>query len=75
MVERLRRDPLLRDVASETQDGGLLLNVKIDRMVREFTLDDEASALSKLVNRVDDAHQKIASQFSLDNDSSALARM
>ncbi len=31
LVERLRRDPLLRDVASEVQDGGLLLNVKIDR--------------------------------------------
>src|SRR3984957_1884523 len=28
---RLRRDPQLRDVASEIQDGGLLLNVKIDR--------------------------------------------
>ncbi len=31
LVGRLRRDPLLRDVASEIQDGGLLLNVKIDR--------------------------------------------
>jgi multidrug efflux pump len=31
LVERLRRDPQLRDVASEIQDGGLLLNVKIDR--------------------------------------------
>jgi multidrug efflux pump len=31
LVDRLRRDPLLRDVASEIQDGGLLLNVKIDR--------------------------------------------
>jgi multidrug efflux pump len=31
LVERLRRDPLLRDVASEIQDGGLLLNLKIDR--------------------------------------------
>jgi hypothetical protein len=49
--------------------------VKIDRMVREFTLDEKDSALSKLVHRVDDAHQKIASQFSLDNDGSALARM
>ena len=31
LVERLRAEPLLRDVASEAQDGGLGLDIKIDR--------------------------------------------
>ena len=31
LVERLRLDPLLRDVASEAQDGGLRADIKIDR--------------------------------------------
>jgi multidrug efflux pump len=31
LVERLRADPLLRDVASEAQDGGLRLDIKVDR--------------------------------------------
>ncbi len=69
---------LTRFIAELSQQQNSLsgdLQVKIDRMVREFTLDEKDSALSKLVHRVDDAHQKIASQFSLDNDGSALARM
>jgi multidrug efflux pump len=31
LVERLRIDPLLRDVASEAQDGGLRVDIKVDR--------------------------------------------
>jgi multidrug efflux pump len=31
LVSRLRADPLLRDAASEVQDGGLLLDIKVDR--------------------------------------------
>jgi multidrug efflux pump len=31
LVERLRADPLLRDVASEAQDGGLRADIKVDR--------------------------------------------
>ena len=31
LVERLRGEPLLRDVASEAQDGGLRADIKIDR--------------------------------------------
>jgi multidrug efflux pump len=31
LVERLRVDPLLRDVASEAQDGGLRADIKVDR--------------------------------------------
>jgi hypothetical protein len=88
---RTQREQVLNQFSLDNKDGALSrfiaelsqqqaslsgdLHVKIDRMVREFTLDDDCSALSKLVNRVDDAHQKIASQFSLDNDGSALARM
>jgi hypothetical protein len=69
---------LSRFIAELSQQTSVLsgeLHLKIDRVVREFTLDEEGSALSMLVHRVDDAHQKIASQFSLDNDGSALARM
>jgi multidrug efflux pump len=31
LVERLREDPLFRDVASEAQDGGLRADIRIDR--------------------------------------------
>jgi len=31
LVERLRANPLLRDVASEAQDGGLRADIKVDR--------------------------------------------
>ncbi len=31
LVERLRAEPLLRDVASEAQDGGLRADIKVDR--------------------------------------------
>jgi multidrug efflux pump len=31
LVARLRDDPLLRDVASEAQDGGLRVDIKVDR--------------------------------------------
>jgi multidrug efflux pump len=31
LVARLRKEPLLRDVASEAQDGGLRVDIKVDR--------------------------------------------
>ena len=41
----------------------------------KFSLDDEESALSRLVRNVDRAQRTITSQFSLDDDQSALARL
>ena len=72
------RKALSRFIAELSKRHGDLsqeLHVKIDKAVHEFSLDDESSALSRLVSRVDDAQRKIASQFSLDDERSALARM
>ncbi len=52
-----------------------LLHGRINVLVREFSLDDENSALSRLVKNVDRAQQTITSEFSLDEKNSALARL
>lgn len=44
-------------------------------VVKEFSLDDEGSALSRLVKRVEDAQKQITKEFTLDNEQSALTRM
>ncbi len=44
-------------------------------MVREFSLDEENSALSRLVRNVDRAQRTISLEFSLDNENSALSRL
>ena len=51
------------------------LTQKIDKAIGEFSLDDESSALSRLVGRVTDAQQTITREFSLDEDKSALSRL
>ncbi|MBL8852126.1 MAG: hypothetical protein JNG89_20805 [Planctomycetaceae bacterium] len=51
------------------------LTGKIDKAVGEFSLDDENSALSRLVGRVTDAQQTITREFSLDAKESALSRL
>ena len=48
---------------------------KIDKAVGEFSLDDENSALSRLVGRVTVAQQTITREFSLDAKESALSRL
>lgn len=51
------------------------LTVKIDKAVGEFSLDDENSALSRLVGRVTTAQETITREFSLDKEESALSRL
>jgi len=43
--------------------------------VREFSLDTEDSALSRLVKRVELAQRQISAEFTLDSEQSALSRM
>ena len=43
--------------------------------MREFSLDKDDSALSRLMNRVGGAQRQTSKQFSLDEEGSALARM
>jgi len=43
--------------------------------VREFSLDQPGSALSRLVARVEVAQKTIADQFSVDNEGSAINRL
>ena len=47
----------------------------LDGLVKEFSLDDESSALSRLVGQVERAQRGIVQQFSLDDDASALSRL
>jgi hypothetical protein len=51
------------------------LTNKIDEAVKEFSLDKEDSALSRLVKKVEDAQKTISCEFSLDNSNSAIARL
>ena len=48
---------------------------KIDDVVKEFSLDEENSALSRLVRNVDLAQRTIVREFSLDNPESAFSRL
>ena len=48
---------------------------RVASVVGEFSLDDEDSALSRLVGRVEQAQGQISAQFSLDNPESGLTRI
>jgi hypothetical protein len=48
---------------------------RIADVVREFSLDDESSALSRLVRSIERAQKTITAEFSLDSETSALSRM
>ena len=47
----------------------------MDALAGEFSLDTPDSALSRLVGRVESAHQAITDQFSADNEHSAVSRL
>ena len=51
------------------------LHGKLDEVVGEFSLDNDDSALSRLVQNVDRALRTITREFSLDEENSALARL
>jgi hypothetical protein len=47
---------------------------KIDEVIKELSLNEEGSALKRLVDSVDRAQRRICDEFSLDNEQSALKR-
>jgi hypothetical protein len=46
-----------------------------EKILKEFSLDDEESAISRLVGRVEKSQRSISEEFSLDDENSALSRM
>src|SRR5688572_25406315 len=65
-------------VTQLTENNGRLtgdLSSKIDEAIKEFSLDKDDSALSRLVRKVEAAQRTITDEFSLDNEGSALNRM
>ncbi len=66
---------LVRELTTKHGDLTKDLNQKIDEVVKEFSLDEENSALSRLVSNVDRAERTISSEFSLDNEQSAFSRL
>ena len=69
----LRR--LLREL--EEKHGNLEKGVRenVERLVHEFTLDDENSALSRMAAQLRDTRQAVQSQLTLDDEKSALSRL
>ncbi|REJ87780.1 MAG: hypothetical protein DWQ34_24360 [Planctomycetota bacterium] len=86
-----QRQRLLEQFSLDTEEGALCrflgelrkhydgvsgdLTEKIDKAVGEFSLDDDNSALSRLVTRVKTAQETITKEFSLDEEKSALSRL
>ncbi|MBI4570245.1 MAG: hypothetical protein HY719_17775 [Planctomycetes bacterium] len=78
------RSALFR-MLSPTEAGGLKMQLEQAvrlaleeqraRLLKEFSLDNPDSALSRLVRQVEAAKQQITAEFSSDNDRSALNRM
>ena len=62
-------------MASANHQLGLDFSANVDAVKAQFSLDNENSALSRLVAQVDAAQKKITTEFSLDDDKSALSRL
>ena len=61
-----------------TEKNGVLrkdLVVDLDKIRKEFSLDNEDGVLSRLVARVEGANRTILNEFSADNELSALNKM
>jgi hypothetical protein len=56
-------------------DVGNALQTKIDTVIKEFSLNEENSALSRLVQSVTQAQRTITNEFSLDSETSCLSRL
>jgi hypothetical protein len=89
------QSPLFRMLSPEQADGllvslqdviGLSLKTQREQIVKNFSLDDKDSALSRLLSEVTDANgalrknlaedlEEIRDEFSLDNEEGALARL
>jgi len=61
-------------LATLSKRVGELLDESLEEVVGEFSLDNEESALSRLVGRVETSQNSIVSEFSLDIETSALSR-
>ncbi|MEE8106098.1 MAG: hypothetical protein V3T86_11245 [Planctomycetota bacterium] len=72
MLDPNESEGLLRSM-NETLDCAL--TTQRDRILREFSLDEEGSALSRLVARLGGDLDKVVSEFSLDKEDSALSRL
>ena len=66
---------LKREVTSANHQLGQDFSTNVEAVKAQFSLDDENSALSRLVAQVDAAQKKITTEFSLDDDNSALSRL
>jgi len=64
-----------REVAESQQKSTGDLQKQVQTVVKEFSLDEENSALSRLVQNVDRAQSRITREFSLDDDASSLSRL
>jgi hypothetical protein len=85
------RDHILKEFSLDHKEGSLCrlineltvkhgdlskdLQLKIDALVKEFSLHDEGSALNCLVKNVATAQRTITSEFSLDSENSCLSRL
>jgi hypothetical protein len=68
--------PVMRVEVSEFRDTlGQSLDERIGEVVGEFSLDDEESPLSRLVQRVEFTQQQIYDEFSLEEGASSLGRV
>lgn len=66
---------LVRELTGRHGDLSKDLQGKIDEVVKEFDLNQEDSALNRLVGNVERAQRTITSEFSLDNEQSSLTRL
>lgn len=76
--------PIFR-MLSPTESEGLVaqlaetleaaLREQSEHVLKEFTLDQPGSALSRLVDKIEATRRSISDQFSMDNEASALSRM
>ncbi|MHC4779629.1 MAG: hypothetical protein ACYTFG_13730 [Planctomycetota bacterium] len=78
------RSPMMKLLSPEDSEGFLSVLRKMvdgalagqrEAILAQFSLDEEDSALSRLVRRIDATRGEITGEFSLDNENSALARM
>lgn len=76
--------PIMKRLSPEDSDGFLkalteavdaALSAEREAILEEFSLDNEGSALSRLVKRVETSQREITGEFSLDDEDSALARL
>jgi hypothetical protein len=66
---------LMGELTAKHGDLGKDLQLKIDALVKEFSLNEEGSALNCLVKNVTTAQHTITSEFSLDSENSCLSRL